>query len=124
MRRFKTDFRYLHVFVILFKQEDKWTSALRDMLEVFQSTFGPEFWRNVILEVTHWSYSPGMVGNKGGGDYPSTEILKISTEGAFTFLQRQTHLRFLRLSYFFFKCSCQSLRLSIYLITNSFVSLE
>ena len=63
VRRFKSDFRYLHVFVILFKQEDKWTSALRDMLEVFESSFGPEFWRNVILEVTHWSYSPGMVSN-------------------------------------------------------------
>ena len=62
VRRFKTDFRYLHVFVILFKQEDnRLTAALRDMLEVFQSTFGPEFWRNVILEATHWNYSPGMV---------------------------------------------------------------
>ena len=62
VRRFKSDFRYLHVFVILFKQDDnRLTSALRDMLEVFQSTFGPEFWRNVILEATHWSYSPGMV---------------------------------------------------------------
>ena len=80
VRRFKSDFRYLHVFVILFKQDDnRLTSALRytkmfvifrklsknfflrDMLEVFQSTFGPEFWRNVILEATHWNYSPGMV---------------------------------------------------------------
>ena len=62
VRRFKSDFRYLHVFVILFKQDDnRLTSALRNMLEVFQSTFGPEFWRNVILEATHWSYSPGMV---------------------------------------------------------------
>ena len=63
VRRFKTDFRYLHVFVLLFKQEIKWTAALRDMLEVLESTFGPEFWKYVILEVTHWSYSPGMVSS-------------------------------------------------------------
>ena len=63
VRRFETDFGFIHVFVILFKQGDKWTSALRDMLEVLESTFGAKFWRNVILEVTHWSYSPGMVSH-------------------------------------------------------------
>ena len=62
VNRFKYDFRYIHVFVILFKQNDnRLTSALWDMLKMFQSMFGPDFWRNVILGATHWHYSSRMV---------------------------------------------------------------
>jgi len=56
--RFKYEFKSIHVFVILFKQNDhRMTMSLWNMLNVFQSMFGPAFWSNVILEATHWSYS-------------------------------------------------------------------
>ena len=62
VNRFKYDFRYIHVFVILFKQNDnRLTSALWDMLKMFESMFGPDFWNNVILGATHWHYSNRMV---------------------------------------------------------------
>ena len=62
VERFKYDFRYLHVFVILFKQNDnRMTAALWNMLNMFQSMFGPEFWSNAILEATHWSHSDYLV---------------------------------------------------------------
>lgn len=61
VKRFKHDFKYLHVFVILFKQNDnRLTAALWDMLYIFQAMFGPKFWSNVILGATHWNYSPRM----------------------------------------------------------------
>ena len=62
IKRFKYDFRYLHVFVIMFKQTDnRMTSAMWNMLKVFERMFGPEFWSNAILEATHWSYSKSKV---------------------------------------------------------------
>ena len=62
VKRFKYDFRYLHVFVILFKQTDnRMTAALWNMLNMFQNMFGPEFWSNAILEATHWSHSNYLV---------------------------------------------------------------
>ena len=62
VKRFKYDFRYLHVFVILFKQNDnRMTSALWNMLNMFQNMFGSEFWSNAILEATHWSHSDYLV---------------------------------------------------------------
>jgi len=58
VNRFKFEFESIHVFVILFKQSDhRMTMSLWNMLNVFQSMFGPTFWSNVILEATHWSYS-------------------------------------------------------------------
>ena len=42
IKRFKYDFRYLHVFVIMFKQTDnRMTSAMWNMLKVFERMFGP-----------------------------------------------------------------------------------
>ena len=35
--------------------------ALWNMLNMFQSMFGPHFWRNAILEATHWSHSSRLV---------------------------------------------------------------
>lgn len=59
--RFKNDLEYIHVFIILFKQTDnRMTLALWNMLNMFQTMFGPDFWRNAILEATHWSYSPRL----------------------------------------------------------------
>eukprot|EP00092_Neocalanus_flemingeri_P013563 GFUD01014626.1.p1 GENE.GFUD01014626.1~~GFUD01014626.1.p1 ORF type:complete len:373 (+),score=85.09 GFUD01014626.1:55-1173(+) len=61
VNRFKNDLQYVHVFVILFKQTDnRMTAALWNMLNMFQTMFGPDFWKNAILEATHWSYSPRL----------------------------------------------------------------
>jgi len=69
VNRFKNDLQYIHVFIILFKQTDnRMASALWNMLNMFQSMFGPQFWRNAILEATHWSYSPYLtrIREEGG----------------------------------------------------------
>lgn len=69
VNRFKNDFRYIHVFIILFKQTDnRMTAALWNMLNMFQNMFGPDFWRNAILEATHWSYSSTLtrIREEGG----------------------------------------------------------
>jgi len=61
VNRFKNDLQYIHVFIILFKQTDnRMTAALWNMLNMFQTMFGPDFWKNAILEATHWSYSPRL----------------------------------------------------------------
>ena len=78
VNRFKYDLRYLHVFVILFKQSDNRMTAVRpgavvascnccrqalwNMLKIFQTMFGPDFWKNAMLAATHWSYSPRLAG--------------------------------------------------------------
>jgi len=71
VNRFKNDLQYLHVFIILFKQTDnRMTAALWNMLNMFQTMFGPQFWQNAILEATHWSYSPRLsrIREEGGTD--------------------------------------------------------
>jgi len=73
VNRFKNDFQYIHVFIILFKQTDnRMTSALWNMLNMFQSMFGPHFWRNAILEATHWSYSPRLSRIREAGGLTET----------------------------------------------------
>lgn len=53
----KNDIKYIHVFVIAFKQNDiRMTYALRSMLTLFQKMFGHKFWKNAVLEATHWNY--------------------------------------------------------------------
>ena len=58
VNKFKYDFRYLHVFVIIFKHDDhRMSEAMWNMLNTLQNIFGPEFWSNAILEATHWHHS-------------------------------------------------------------------
>ena len=46
-------------FVICFKQNDnRLTTSLRSMIRLLNNTFGVGFWKNVILEVTNWSFHP------------------------------------------------------------------
>ena len=53
----KDDLRYIHAFVIAFKQQDnRMTASLRSMIALFQKMFGDQFWNNAILEATHWNY--------------------------------------------------------------------
>lgn len=49
--------RYIHAFVIAFKQQDnRMSKSLRSMIGLFQKMFGDKFWENAILEATHWNY--------------------------------------------------------------------
>lgn len=49
--------RYIHAFVIAFKQQDnRMSKSLRSMIGLFQKMFGDAFWENAILEATHWNY--------------------------------------------------------------------
>ncbi|TRY78665.1 hypothetical protein TCAL_14414 [Tigriopus californicus] len=53
----KDDIKYVHAFVIAFKQQDnRMSAALRSMISLFQKMFGDHFWSNVILEATHWNF--------------------------------------------------------------------
>ena len=53
----RDDIRYVHVFVIAFKQNDqRMTNALRSMISLFEKMFGDQFWDNAILEATHWNH--------------------------------------------------------------------
>jgi len=55
---FKYDLKHVHVFLILFRQTDnRLDRALWSMLNTFQHMFGRDFWRNAVLEATHWSHS-------------------------------------------------------------------
>jgi GTP-binding protein EngB required for normal cell division len=65
VRLFKDDLKYIHLFVIMFKQTDKrLDTALWSMLKTFQHMFGPLFWRNAVLEATHWSHSDYSAGRR------------------------------------------------------------
>ena len=53
----KNDIKYVHAFVIAFKQSDnRLTASLHSMISLFEKMFGREFWNNVILEATHWNH--------------------------------------------------------------------
>ena len=55
----RDDVRFVHAFVIAFKQQDnRVTASLRSMLGLFQRMFGDAFWANAVLEATHWSHHP------------------------------------------------------------------
>ena len=49
--------KFIHAFVIAFKQQDnRMTASLRSMIGLFQKMFGDHFWENVILEVSAWTF--------------------------------------------------------------------
>jgi len=53
----RDDIKYVHVFVITFKQGDnRMTNSLRSMISLFEKMFGTRFWDNSILEATHWNH--------------------------------------------------------------------
>jgi len=56
---FKDDLMFINVFVIMFKETDmRLGKAMLNMLKKLQDMFGINFWRNTILEATHWSHDP------------------------------------------------------------------
>ena len=62
----KNQIKYVHVFVIAFKQDtNRISNAMLNLLNVFQNTFGKSFWNNAILEATHWNFHPSKAESKG-----------------------------------------------------------
>ena len=70
----KDEVRFIHAFVIAFKQQDhRMTSSLRSMIGLFQKMFGDHFWKNAILEATHWNYHEHSIQMRAQSDPPIVE---------------------------------------------------
>ena len=58
----KNDIKFVHTFVIAFKQSDnRLTASLHSMISLFEKMFGTKFWQNTILEATHWHWDQRYV---------------------------------------------------------------
>ena len=70
----KDEIRFIHAFIISFKQQDnRMTASLRNMIGLFQKMFGDHFWKNAILEATHWNYHDHSVKMRALSDPPILE---------------------------------------------------
>merc|ERR1719229_883869 len=70
----KTDIRWVHTFVIAFRQQDnRLTASLQGMISLFEKMFGSQFWQNTILEATHWHWDERNVGYRELSDPPVTK---------------------------------------------------
>lgn len=71
----KDQIGHVHMFVIAFKQNDnRMTYSLRSMIGLFQKMFGDEFWKNAVLEATHWNYGEDAIRIRAAKDKPLTEV--------------------------------------------------
>ena len=53
----KDELKFVHAFVLTFKETDKRiTAELRLIVRLLSGIFGDQFWENLLIEVTHWSY--------------------------------------------------------------------
>jgi len=65
----KDDIKYVHTFVIAFKQSDnRLTASLHSMISLFEKMFGTKFWQNTILEATHWHWDQRNEGYREEAD--------------------------------------------------------
>jgi len=65
--------KYVHAFVIAFKQGDnRMTNSLRSMISLFEKMFGKQFWDNVILEATHWNFGEDAIRIRNESSPPLT----------------------------------------------------
>ena len=70
----KDEIKYIHAFVIAFKQQDnRMTASLRSMIGLFQKMFGDHFWENAILEATHWNYHEHSIQMRQSSEPPISE---------------------------------------------------
>jgi len=70
----RDDIKYVHVFVIAFKQTDnRMTYSLRSMISLFEKMFGKRFWDNAILEATHWNHGEDASRIRNESRRPLTE---------------------------------------------------
>ena len=49
------------------------SASLRSMIGLLQKMFGDHFWKNVILEATHWNYDTRSVERRDAADGKMTE---------------------------------------------------
>ena len=57
IRILKDEIQKVSVFVLCFKQNDyRLTSSMRSLIKLLSNMFGDGLWKNVIVEVTHWSF--------------------------------------------------------------------
>jgi hypothetical protein len=49
------------------------SASLKSMLGLLQKMFGDHFWKNVILEATHWSYDARSIEKRNVSDAKMTE---------------------------------------------------
>ena len=57
IRVLKDEIKKVSVFVICFKQNDnRLTSSMRSLIKLLSNMFGDGFWKNVMVNVTHWSF--------------------------------------------------------------------
>lgn len=72
----KNKIKSVDVFVLAFKgSTNRMTAAMSDMLLLFQSIFGDEFWDNAIIEVTHWSYNPSIAKKRQETEQSFTDMI-------------------------------------------------
>jgi len=58
--------KFVDAFVIAFKQTDnRVTQSFKTMIKIVGGIFGEEFWDNVIIEATHWSYGARDIEKRG-----------------------------------------------------------
>jgi len=58
--------KFVDAFIIAFKQTDnRVTQSFKTMIKIVDGIFGEEFWENVIIEATHWSYSARDIQKRG-----------------------------------------------------------
>lgn len=71
----KNKIRHVDAFVIAFKQQDnRITASLKNMIKIFQKVFGRAFWKNVVLEATHWNYHSHSIQQRLLSQPPITEV--------------------------------------------------
>ena len=62
----KDDIMSVDAFVIAFQESDtRLSDAMFNILNLFQSLFGDGFWKNAILEATHWNHNPVNTARRG-----------------------------------------------------------
>lgn len=58
----KNEIKFVDVFIIAIpKGENRLTNSMREMLTIFQTMFGNEFWMNTILVATMWPYDQSSI---------------------------------------------------------------
>lgn len=87
----KNDIKFIHTFVIAFKQSDnRLTASLHSMISLFEKMFGAHFWENTILEATHWHWDQRNDGYRKEAEPPMTT--KFWTDETNRILRENFHL--------------------------------
>jgi len=69
----KHEIKYIHAFVIAINGNKPPRFQLRNQLNLLQKIFGDDFWKNAIMEFTHWSFNEYKVRQRERTIPPKTE---------------------------------------------------